>query len=104
MQFGELVVDCLTFRSSEVPKQKEQRTWQRWFVWGPAIWFVLARVSEEQCAIIIPQLFFKNKSIYRDRRVDWALLNSVSLHPKQARMAGGYPLPASAGQKQLLFH
>lgn len=106
MQSGVLVVlvaDCLTFKSSKVPKQREQRTWQRLFVWGQTIWFVLAHVSEKQSVIIIPELFFKNKSIYRDQYVDW-----TPKHYEPASKTGyngqGCPFLASAGQKQLLFH
>lgn len=61
----------LTITAERCPKQREWRTWQRQLVSRPSHLVCIGRCfTEQQCEIIAPQLFFKNKSIYTSQSVD----------------------------------
>lgn len=63
--------DCLTITAERCPEQREWRTWQCELVSRPGHLVCIGRCfREQQCEIIAPQLFFKNKSIYTSQSVD----------------------------------
>lgn len=82
MRFGELVVSCLTRESTEVPERQEHRAWQRLFLWGQAIQFVLACVSSN--VLLSYHNCYSRTTLFIEISVSIGLYNSMRLHPKLA--------------------